>query len=176
MNSLTHAHDSPFIVTLKLDTIAFNRLNELRQQHFPPERNFLAAHVTLFHSLPSNQEAAIRQTLQNCLPTSALPLRFPKLRSLSKGVAVEIDCPDLIRLHQQLAESWQTWLSAQDRQPYRPHVTVQNKVAAEEARHLYDRLSKDWKPLDGQGEGLLLWRYKGGPWEMAGEFSFTENI
>ncbi|WP_219898742.1 2'-5' RNA ligase family protein [Phormidesmis priestleyi] len=164
---------SPLVLTLKLDAIAFDSLNLLRQQHFPPKRNFLPAHVTLFHALPGDQELAIRQTLQTlCQQTSRLSVRFPTLRSLGGGVAIEIESPKLIQVRNQLAQGWSGWLSAQDRQGYRPHVTIQNKVTSDEARGLYERLSQVWQPIEGSGEGLLLWHYRGGPWELADEFEF----
>jgi hypothetical protein len=164
----------PFVLTLKLDSASFDLLNSLRQQHFPPERNFLPAHVTLFHALDSQHDRSIRQTLQEvCSQTSILPLHFPSLRFMGKGVAVEVSCPELVQLRQQLAQIWENWLTAQDRQGYRSHVTIQNKVAPEQARQLYDRLSREWQAQDGQGEGLLLWYYRGGPWELTEEFSFS---
>ncbi|MCY7273054.1 MAG: 2'-5' RNA ligase family protein [Phormidesmis sp. CAN_BIN44] len=166
---------TPLVLTLKLDSIAFEILNPLRQQHFPPKRNFLPAHVTLFHALPGDREPAIRETLQTlCDRTSVLPIRFPKVRSLGGGVAIEIESPGLIQLQHYLAQGWNDWLTKQDRQGYRPHVTIQNKVTADEARHLYDRLSSEWQPLNAHGEGLLLWHYKGGPWELAHEFDFNQ--
>jgi hypothetical protein len=64
------------------------------------------------------------------------------------------------------------WLSPQDRQGYRPHVTIQNKVMPDEARQLYDRLEGEWKPFMGYGEGLMLWYYQGGPWKLVSEFPF----
>jgi 2'-5' RNA ligase len=161
----------PFILTLKLDTSSFERLNQLRQQYFPRQRNFLPAHVTLFHALPGDQEASIRQTLQEVsCRTPILTLTFPKLRFLGQGVAVELDSPELIHLHQDLAEIWREWLSRQDQQSYRPHITIQNKVTPEAARDLYDQLK--WEVFNGKGEGLLLWRYQGGPWEFVAEFEF----
>ena len=81
-----------------------------------------------------------------------LPIRFPKVRSLGGGVAIEIESPGLIQLQHHLAQGWNDWLSKQDRQGYRPHVTIQNKVTADEARQLYDRLSSEWQPLDAYGE------------------------
>lgn len=163
----------PLILTLKLDSIAFDVLDELRKQHFPSEKNFIPAHITLFHALPGAQETAIQQTLQSfCEMRSAIHLRFPKLRFLGKGVAIEVDCPELVQLRERLANTWNAWLSTQDRQGYRPHITIQNKVTPDQARQLYDQLTNIWKPLDGYGEGLLLWYYKGGPWELAGEFAF----
>ena len=167
---------APLVLTLKLDPIAFERLNLLRQQHFPAKRNFLPAHVTLFHALPGDQESAIRQTLQTlCRQTSKLSVRFPTLRSLGRGVAIAIESPKLIEVRNQLAQGWSSELSAQDRQGYRPHVTIQNKVTSDEARCLYEQLSQTWQPIEGSGEGLLLWHYRGGPWELAAEFEFTHS-
>jgi 2'-5' RNA ligase len=160
-------------LTLKLDPIAFDLLDQLRKQHFPPDRNFLPAHITLFHALPGDQQSAIQQTLQSvCAQTSPVPLLLPKLRFLGKGTAVEVDSPELVQLQSQLAETWDGWLTAQDRQRYRPHVTIQNKVAPDTARQLYNQLLNTWEPAHGRGEGLLLWHYKGGPWDLVNEFTF----
>jgi hypothetical protein len=164
---------SPLILTLKLDSIAFDVLDRLRQQHFPPDRNFLAAHITLFHKLPIEHELAIRKTLEDvCSTTPAVHLLFPTLRSLGRGVAIQVDCPELMRLRNHLAQQWNQWLSAQDKQRYQPHVTIQNKVTPSEAQYLYDQLTNGWNAFSGRGEGLLLWRYQGGPWELAHEFTF----
>lgn len=164
---------SPLILTLKLDQKAFTYFDQLRQQHFPPERNFLSAHVTLFHSLPAEQKSSIQQTLQDFRShISPLTLTFTTLRFLGKGVAVEVDCPELIQLRQQLATHWRDWLSRQDQQGYRPHITIQNKVTPDQARLLYNQLTSEWKSFQGIGEGLLLWYYKGGPWELANQFDF----
>ncbi len=163
----------PLILTLKLDPTSFSYFNHLRQQYFPSERNYLSAHVTLFHALPGEQEASLRQTIEQvCSQTPVLCLSFPKLRFLGQGVAVEVHCPELLQCHRQLAQRWQGWLTRQDQQGYRPHITIQNKTAAPQARQLYDQLSQDWRSLSGYGEGLLLWRYRGGPWEWVQEFSF----
>ncbi|HEY9894273.1 MAG TPA: 2'-5' RNA ligase family protein, partial [Candidatus Sericytochromatia bacterium] len=88
-------------------------------------------------------------------------------------MAIELVSPELVQLRQTLAASWSDWLSAQDRQGYRPHITIQNKVAAPEARRVYGQLLEQWQPLQGDGEGLLLWYYQGGPWTLANEFSFA---
>ena len=163
----------PFILTLKMDAAAFARLDALRQAHFPPERNFLSAHITLFHALPGDQEAAIRATLAAlCAATPMFTLSLPTVRFLGRGVAINVGSPALLTLRGRLAQQWHDWLSAQDRQRYQPHVTIQNKVAPAVARALYDQLSQNWPPLTAQGEGLLLWRYQGGPWAFVAEFPF----
>ncbi len=165
---------SALILTLQLDQETFARFNQLRQQYFPPEKNFLPAHVTLFHKLPGEQEQTIQQVLQaQCARTSILHLTFLKVRSLGRGVALDINCLELVQLRQQLATTWNHWLSRQDQQGYRPHITIQNKTTPEAARQLYGQLVHEWQPWEGRGEGLLLWRYKGGPWEFMKEFRFS---
>lgn len=163
----------PLILTLKFDQKTFDRFNQLRQQYFPPERNFLPAHITLFHALPGEQKISIQQTLHAiCSRTPVCSLAFPQVRSLGQGVAIAVECPELIQLHQQLAQTWQNWLSRQDQQRYKPHITIQNKVTPEAAQQLHRQLAESWQPLQGCGEGLLLWYYQGGPWELAQEFAF----
>lgn len=163
----------PLILTLKLDSTSFDRLNVLRQQYFPHDRNFLSAHVTMFHALPGEHELEIRETLKAiCAHTAQFPVTFPSLRFLGKGFAAELEAPELVRLHQRLSTGWQSWLTPQDRQKYKPHVTIQNKVAPEIARAEYEQEARGWEPLQGSGEGLLLWSYRGGPWERVEAFEF----
>ena len=163
----------PLILTLKIDDTTFTQLDRLRQAHFPPERNFLAAHITLFHALPGDQVEAIRATLQtSCAATPAIALALPGVRFLGRGVAVMVESPRLLALRGELAERWQEWLTPQDRQRYQPHVTIQNKVTPTVARNLYEELRATWQPLAGLGEGLLLWRYLSGPWEAVAVLPF----
>jgi 2'-5' RNA ligase len=164
----------PLILTLKLDSTTFEQVDRLRQQYFPAERNFLPAHVTLFHALPGDQENAISQFLETlCSQTAKISLQLPTLRFLGRGVAIEIHAPELVQLRQTQAKHWSQWLTPQDQQGYRPHITIQNKVTSAEARQLYEQLKDEWQPINGYGEGLLLWYYQGGPWDLVNEFSFT---
>lgn len=171
---MTHHPLPPLILTLKLDIASQSYFNELRQRHFPPERNYLEAHVTLFHALPSEQETEIRQFLKSlCAETSTLPLSFPKVRFLGRGVAVDVESLPLMVVQRRCGEEWQPHLTPQDQQPFRPHITIQNKVSSESARLLYDQLSQNWQSRTGEGEGLLLWYYRGGPWELVEAFLFA---
>ncbi|MBC8136080.1 MAG: 2'-5' RNA ligase family protein [Fibrella sp.] len=178
----TTAAPDPFILSLRLDDDSFAFLDGLRRQYFPPERNFIAAHVTLFHALPGDAASVtvIRETLDAvCATTARFDLELPGLRSLGRGVAVEISSPALLQLHRRLVEAFEAWLSAQDRQKFQPHVTIQNKVPPEEARELLANLSAGWESVTAYANGLSLWRYRGGPWEGAGTFLFgkgDENI
>ncbi|HEX9995723.1 MAG TPA: 2'-5' RNA ligase family protein [Abditibacterium sp.] len=164
----------PLILTLKLDADSFSLLDALRKQHFPPDRNVLSAHLTLFHALPGENEAEISaQLVEIAARTEVLALNFSGARFLGKGVAIEVDSPRLVGLRRELSALWKPFLSAQDAQTIRPHVTIQNKVNPDEARPLFERTKRTWKPFEGRGEGFSLWRYMGGPWEKAHEFNFS---
>ncbi len=165
---------SPLILTLELDPDSFEILNALRKEHFPPEKNFLDAHITLFHKLPGEEETSIKATLQEMSARSEVILSFSGLRFLGKGVAVNVESPELLEIRRRLATTWSDWLEAQDKQPFKPHVTIQNKVTPDEARRLLEHLQKTWSPLTGKGTSLLLWRYLGGPWELVEKFPFSK--
>ncbi len=166
----------PLIVTLQMDQDTFQIFDKLRQQHFPPERNVVPAHVTLFHALPGEEEPAVSATLRRvCQETRPLTISFPGVRFFGHGVAIEVEGAGLLAVRRRLASVWQPWLSAQDRQPFRPHITVQNKVSPTEARALFEHLRPSWQPFAGRGEGLHLWRYLGGPWEPVQAFAFERD-
>jgi hypothetical protein len=163
---------APLIVTLRLDEAAFLFFDGLRQAHFPPERNFLKAHLTLFHHLPDTEE--IRTGLKSCADgvSSPLSLQVTGLVKLGGGVAYGISCPPLQQIHKTLQQQWSPLLTAQDRQPLRPHITVQNKVTAAEAQKLYLQLQQSFTPFEASGRGFDLWAYKGGPWQWLQQFDF----
>ena len=169
------AHDpAPLILTLLLDEASFARLDGLRRAHFPPHLNRIPAHVTLFHALPGAEEPAVLARLaEEVGRTPPLPLRVAAVMPLGRGTALKLEAPEAAALRAGLASSWAPWLTPQDRQGWRPHVTVQNKVSPEEARLLQDGLRAGFVPWEATAEGLLLWRYRGGPWEGAGRFGFA---
>ncbi|WP_376092050.1 2'-5' RNA ligase family protein [Roseomonas sp. CCTCC AB2023176] len=169
--------DAPLILTLRFDDTTFVRLDALRRAHFPPARNHIPAHLTLFHALPGEEEAGVAAALAEvCAATPALPIRFSGLLPLGRGVALSVEAPALRALRTGLAARWSAWLTRQDAGGFRPHVTVQNKVAPEVARELLEQMRAAFEPWDARGEGLLLWRYRGGPWEAAGSFDFRGEL
>ena len=161
---------APLIVTAVLDPGAQQHFDDLRRRHFPPERNHLAAHVTLFHALPGQEEAAVRADLADVVD-GAYDVEVTGVRFLGRGVAFELRSPDLQQVRGELARRWGPWLTPQDRQGLRPHVTVQNKVAPDVARRLHGELAASFTPYVVRVEGLALWRYLGGPWEPAARFA-----
>ncbi|SDF30844.1 2'-5' RNA ligase superfamily protein [Blastococcus fimeti] len=166
------ADPAPLVVTLLLDDAAQDRFDRLRAQHFPPERNHLAAHVTLFHALPGAHLDAVRADLAAAADRPAFDVAVTGVRFLGRGVAYVLSSPEVAEVRDGLAAAWQPWLTPQDRQKHAPHVTVQNKVAPEVARALHERLSAEFVPETVRARGLGLWRYLGGPWEPVGEHPF----
>jgi 2'-5' RNA ligase superfamily len=167
---------APLILTLGLDPAAFARLDAARRAHFPPARNLIPAHLTLFHALPGEQEPAIAAVLEaEAAAVPSIGLRVAGLRFLGRGVAYSVESAPLAALRARLAARFAPWLDAQDRQGWRPHVTVQNKVAPEVARATLRALEAGFAPWAARSESLLLWRYLGGPWEAVGEFRFADG-
>lgn len=87
-------------------------------------------------------------------------------------MALGFASPELVALRQDLAREWRDWLTPQDSAKIAPHVTVQNKVAPEAARTLLRELESGFEPLAAAAEGLNLWHYLGGPWDLAHRFTF----
>ncbi|AWL99577.2 2'-5' RNA ligase family protein [Bradyrhizobium amphicarpaeae] len=162
--------DRTFILTAELDPASFNWLDGLRRAHFPPARNMLNAHLTLFHRLSLAQASRLADV---DLPAGVMPMHCDGVRLLGFGVAIEISCPELARLRTALRIAMGGELSRQDSQGWRPHVTIQNKVTAAAARGLYDELRASFVPRAGAVGGLLVWEYLNGPWRLDRRLPFN---
>lgn len=162
----------PFILTLALEENAFLFFNALRKIYFPPERNVIDAHLTLFHLLPNEQSIVDTvETLSKQYPPLTLEVQQPV--SIGNGVAYKIECASLAELHCKLQGQWGSFLIPQDQQKLWPHVTVQNKVAPEEAAELLEFLKGNFSAFPCKATGLQLWEYHGGPWKLFRQFDFT---
>ena len=165
---------APLLMTLEMDPMTFALMNELRSRYFPPERNFIPAHISMFQHLPAEENAAIRRTLTEVSNhADPLDLRFTKLKRLGKGMAISAEVPGLAAIHRHLAREFDVWLTPQDRQPYRPHVTIMNKAEPYLAALAFAELSAEWSPRSGTATGLLLWEYLGGPWRLVEQYRFA---
>lgn len=78
------------------------------------------------------------------------------------------------RLHGELQRRWWEVLSAQDRRPWRPHWTVQNKAADDAAVDAaLEQVRAGFRGAEGLATGCALWRYeKGGGWAFERGFDF----
>lgn len=154
----------PLIVTAELDPATQAWLDGLRDAHFPPERNFLRAHLTLFHALSTRPRLPASPVLDAVVEA---PFK------LGRGVAFAVACPPLLALRRgMVAAIGEDALTQQDRGWGRPHVTVQNKVAPETAATLHASLTDGHEPRPAQVVGLALWDYRGGPWALLDRLRF----
>lgn len=165
--------DRPIVLTATLDDATRTLLDDLRRRHFPPERNHLDAHLTLFHALPADRADAVTGDVAAVADREPLPAAVTGPRLLGRGVAFRLDCPALLDLRRDLASRWAAGLTRQDAGKSDLHVTVQNKVEPAVARALHDDLAATLAPWDATVTGLALWRYDGGPWEPMAQFPFA---
>ncbi|OMQ14844.1 hypothetical protein A7K94_0213685, partial [Modestobacter sp. VKM Ac-2676] len=86
---------SPLIVTLLLDDAAQQRFDRLRAEHFPAERNHLQAHVTLFHALPGERLAEVREELRTAAARPPFDVAVTGVRFLGRGVAIDLAATEL---------------------------------------------------------------------------------
>ena len=164
---------APIIVTALLGAADSAWAEGLRRAHFPPERNLVPAHVTLFHQLAPSLEAELRRRLSAATRGVPAPeARLAGVLFLGQGVAYRIDSPGLAIIRAELADAFGGMLIPQDRAGWRAHVTIQNKAAPATAKALFDHLSGDFRPRPIAVAGLAAWRYRGGPWEALSRHMF----
>ena len=164
---------APLIVTAELGAADLAWLDGLRRRHYPPERNRLAAHLTMFHSVPAMLESELRHRL------AALAAELPTPRAtvaglvdLGGGVAFRIVSDELDTVRAELADAFRGSLTQQDGFGWRPHVTTQNKVPPKVARALLAELERDFTPCPLTIAGLSYHHYEGGPWRLGQRYAF----
>lgn len=164
---------APFIVTGELPPEILAWADALRRAHYPPERNKLAAHVTLFHSFaPSLREELGRVLGRFAAEFAPPPARCAGLMDLGSGTALVVRSPCLLAVREAIADHFHGVLTAQDRHPPRLHITVQNKVERAAARALQAELAATLRPRDFAFTGLGLHLYRQTHWESLGTWRF----
>ena len=164
------ADTAPRILTLRLDAASQDRFDALRTAHFPPERLYVGAHVTLFHALPSDSRMDV--VGREAAASGPFAIDVTGVRFLGHGVAFVLESAPLLQMRTRLRDCWWESLTPQDGQTWRPHVTIQNKVAPAVARALHRRLSAAFVPYSVTATGLGLWIYRNGPWEAVEMYPF----
>lgn len=164
---------APLIITAELPADLFSWANQLRQDHYPKERNFLKAHVTLFHALPPSAQGEVRDCLAAMAAQhSPVPARLEGVMRLGKGTALQLSSPGMIEIWEHLAGRFHGLLVPQDEHRPRLHITVQNKVSIEDAKALQADLAMREIAQDFTFRGLELHIYRQGPWEFLHRWRF----
>ncbi len=166
----------PLIVTAHVADADLAPFATLREKHFPPDRNFLRAHVTMFHRLPGEYIDAITDVLKTvAAATDEIEASVSGIRHLGFGVAFTIESDELQAARARLRSSFAQWLNPQDKQPWRPHITVQNKVSKSAADTLFQDLKADFQPSPLCVVGFDLWAYLDGPWRLETSVGFERS-
>lgn len=161
----------PLVATLSIASAAQAYFDDLRKLHFPKERNYLNAHLTLFNALPD--EPWIYDKMQTLATGQAVfEVNVDQIISLGVGTAFRILSPELTLLHRNLQTHYHHSLTNQDKQKRNFHITVQNKVEPSVAKGLQAELRSTFEPFSFAAEGIHLWKYLGGPWEFVRTFRF----
>ncbi|MFM5885774.1 MAG: 2'-5' RNA ligase family protein [Novosphingobium sp.] len=164
---------APFIVTAEMPGDVQAWADRLRRAHFPPERNHLAAHVTLFHSFAPS----LREELPRYLATLAGEFAPPEamvagLMDLGGGTAIALRSEAMMALRNRIAETFWDMLTAQDRGGKKLHITVQNKVPRAAAVALRQELAPTLEPRRFAFTGLGLHLYCNPHWERVAIWPF----
>lgn len=160
------------IVTAEIGATDLAWLDRLRRAHYAPERNRLPAHLTMFHALPPSAETEMRSRLAGFAKARPPSARIEGVMDLGGGVAFRIASDNLDRIRDELSHDLRGVLGAQDSGGWRPHVTIQNKVAPKVARALIADLEREFRPRPLSISGLSLHRYLGGQWETLATYPF----
>ncbi len=167
----------PFIVTAELPADLFAWANDLRRSHFPPERNHLAAHVTLFHALAPSLRAELPAVLARMAAEYAQPsAELTGLMNLGKGTALALSSPAMLAIRAEIADLFHGMLTAQNHHTPRLHITIQNKVTPEAARALQAGLAPALPHRKFAFTGLGLHRYCNPHWEAVGVWPFRGKV
>ena len=171
-SNCTPAVRGPLIVTAELGAPDFAWFDRQRRLYFPPERNRLPAHLTMFHALPPSLEQEVGARLKTETAVPSPHATIAGLMNLGGGVAYRIVSDELDAIRESIARHFHGSLTAQDAGGWRPHVTIQNKVPPREARDLLDRLARNFNARPLAIRGLALHRYLNGPWEPLARWRF----
>jgi 2'-5' RNA ligase len=163
---------APLIVTATFGDGDNGWLQHLRRTHYAAERNWVPAHLTLFHQLPPSAQAEVVRRLAGYAAAPPPRAEIGGVMDLGGGTALRVESEELEDLREDLALALGGLLGPQDRARWTPHVTIQNKVEAKEARRLQAQLRATFEPRALRIKGLALWRYLDGPWESVKSWTF----
>ncbi len=162
----------PLIVTALFGPGDDGWLQQLRREHYPPERNRVPAHLTLLRHLPPSLAGELSARLAAATAAPPPPARIAGIMDLGEGTALRVESEGLAAIRDELAGAFHGLLTPQDDAAWSPHVTIQNKVSPRTAKALQHRLLATFEPRPLSIRALASWRYRDGPWEAIRTHSF----
>ena len=162
----------PLLITAELPGGVLEWADALRRAHYPPDRNRLRAHVTLFHGLPPSAEDEIRRVLADLAKAPPPQARITGLMKLDGGTALAVESPETVTLHGEIAARLHGLVPLHDAQALRLHITIQNKVPLQDARALQAQLGPTIAARSFRFKAFGLYGWDEGLWNPLREFPF----
>jgi len=162
----------PLIVTVDLAPPDFAWLEGLRRAHYPAELNRVPVHLTMFQGLPPSAVEEVCRQLALHAAAAAPKANIAGLMNFGSGVAFRVVSDELEAVREAIADHFHGLLCAPDAAGWRPHITIQNKVPAKQAKALFGQLVESFRPRALGIGGLSVHRYRGGPWETLASYRF----
>ena len=105
---------APIIITADMGKTDQAWANGLRRVHYPAERNFVDAHITLFHHLPPGHAPEIKSRLAALVKGYPAPSAYlSDVMLLGKAVAFRVDSPELLAMRDELAARKEALIGAE---------------------------------------------------------------
>jgi 2'-5' RNA ligase len=165
-------HIAPsLILTVGLDKESQHFFSQLRNQYYPAHCNYVDAHITLLHRLPAGI-ALFDESMHQLTKQHSLQIEVNGITNIGKGIIFNLYSPDLQALHKNLKAQFTPFLISKDRRAFVPHITIQNRVTAYKAAQTFQSLTQQFKPFVICGEGIAVWQYLKGPWQLLQFYPF----
>jgi 2'-5' RNA ligase superfamily len=159
------------IITLKIDDTSQTFFNEKRKQHYPAYANFVDAHITLFHKLPSDKEI-VCDRLKQLSNTNIFDMQVVGIKNIENFVAYDITSPTLQNMHTEMQITFANMLNEKDREILWPHITIHNKATAYKAFKTHEKLLEDFVPFSISAIGFTTWLYAKKQWVKKEDYLF----
>lgn len=163
---------APLLVTAELPPEVLAWADALRRAHYPPDRNRLRAHVTLFHGIPPSAGPEVRDTLSEFARRAPPEARVSGIMDLGTGTAFAVESPGMVSIHAELADLFHGIIQQKDDRELRLHITIQNKVSSRETQALQDQLKDLALPGRFHFSGFGLYFWDGALWGLERVYPF----
>ena len=161
------------IITLKIDDASQTFFNEKRKQYYPAYANFVDAHITLFHKLPSDKEI-VYETLEQLYKTDIFHMQVVGIKNIENFVAYDLASPTLQAIHAQMQTVFANMLNEKDKDKLWPHITVHNKATNYKAFKTHQKLLEDFVSFSITAIGFTSWLYAKKRWIKKEDYLFIE--
>lgn len=161
------------IVTIKMQDEALAFFNALRKKYYPVHCNYVDAHITLFHKLPSNI-CAIEEILLQSTQRKRFTLQINSIKHINNSVLFTINSSELVTIHKQLKKLFYPYLTFKDKKYLRPHITIQNKVTVYKAQQTAAFLQQNFIPFGTEAIGFSTYLFQKNKWLHQQDFLFKE--